>query len=85
MAVIDTDLAEIVGRVKVGPRPIHAYAVPWRNEFWTHPDGRGEFDVIHCDNIFEVDAERIQANVDTASICRRCPTKYPHECAGIGA
>lgn len=67
MAVIDTDLAEIVGRVKVGPRPIHAYAVPWRNEFWTHPDGRGEFDVIHCDNIFEVDAERIQANVDTAS------------------
>jgi len=63
VAVIDTDEMEIIGRTRVGPRPIHAYAVPWLNEFWTHPDGRAEFDVIHCDSIFEVDVERVKANV----------------------
>merc|ERR1711959_156121 len=66
VTVIDTDAMEIVGAVKVGPRPIHAYAVPWRNEFWTHPDGRAELDVIHCDDVFTTAAERIKANKDEA-------------------
>lgn len=66
VTVIDTDAMEIVGAVKVGPRPIHAYAVPWRNEFWTHPDGRAELDVIHCDDVFTTAAERIQANKEEA-------------------
>merc|ERR1711959_812189 len=66
VTVIDTDMMEIVGAVKVGPRPIHAYAVPWRNEFWTHPDGRAELDVIHCDDVFTTAAERIKANKEEA-------------------
>jgi len=66
VTVIDTDEMEIIGNVKVGPRPIHAYAVPWRNEFWTHPDGRAELDVIHCDDVFTTAAERIKANKDEA-------------------
>lgn len=66
VSVIDTDAMEIIGEVKVGPRPIHAYAVPWRNEFWTHIDGRAEFDVIHCDDIFNTAVERIAANVESA-------------------
>ena len=66
VSVIDTDAMEIIGEVKVGPRPIHAYAIPWRNEFWTHIDGRAEFDVIHCDDIFNTSVERLAANVESS-------------------
>lgn len=66
VSVIDTDAMEIIARVKVGPGPVHSYAVPWLQEFWTHPDARGEFDVISCANVTAVSAERITANVGEA-------------------
>lgn len=38
MWVIDCDTQEILSKVDTGDSPVHAYAIPSREEVWTHPD-----------------------------------------------
>eukprot|EP00884_Botryococcus_braunii_P002902 jgi/Botrbrau1/12612/Bobra.0169s0139.1 len=46
VTVIDTYNDTIVGRVEVGPNPVHIYGVNLTKEIWTHPDKSGDFYVI---------------------------------------
>lgn len=36
--VIDTDAQEVLSQVDTGDNPVHLYAIPSREEIWTHPD-----------------------------------------------
>lgn len=38
LVVIDCDEQEIISHVDVGFSPVHMYAIPSREEVWTHPD-----------------------------------------------
>jgi YVTN family beta-propeller protein len=44
--VIDTSTQDVLKQVDVGKSPVHIYAVPWRDEVWTHLDAEGTFDVF---------------------------------------
>lgn len=49
--VIDTDSMEVVQSVDLedGANVVHSYGVHWRDEFWSHSDGKAYFDTIHID------------------------------------
>ena len=43
--VIDTDAQEVLSMVDTGDNPVHLYAIPPREEIWTHPD-TGEWETF---------------------------------------
>ena len=43
--------AQVVGRVRVGPLPVHGYNIPQLGQFWAHSDIDGTFYIIPVDNI----------------------------------
>lgn len=49
--VIDTDSQTVISKPVTGVRPLHIYAVPGRDEVWTHLDGEGSFDVFHMSQV----------------------------------
>ncbi|CAK0787274.1 hypothetical protein CVIRNUC_010492 [Coccomyxa viridis] len=51
VTVIDTAAAVVVGRVRVGPLPVHGYNIPQLGQFWAHSDIDGTFYIIPVDNI----------------------------------
>eukprot|EP01023_Acetabularia_acetabulum_P005649 TRINITY_DN12314_c0_g1_i5.p2 TRINITY_DN12314_c0_g1~~TRINITY_DN12314_c0_g1_i5.p2 ORF type:complete len:515 (-),score=126.84 TRINITY_DN12314_c0_g1_i5:296-1840(-) len=67
VTVVDAENHKIVARVEVGPRPVHSYAVYEMNEYWTHPDSEGQFDVIKLGNFSSLHADGVEALVEDAN------------------
>lgn len=51
MVVIDCDSQEILSSIDTGDSPVHIYAIPSREEVWTHPDTNGTFDIVHMSDV----------------------------------
>ena len=66
MIVIDIDAIEIVSRLDTGDRPVHLYAVYFRNEVWAHADGNGTFDVLSIDDTSKLLKENFVAFAEEA-------------------
>lgn len=63
--VFDAAQRTLIASVPAGMRPVHSYAVYPLSEYWAHPDGDGEFDVIDIDGSLTVlEHDGIQAHVD---------------------
>jgi len=67
LLVIDTETAEIVDMVDMGDRPVHIYAVHYREEVWVHADDDGTFDILHLNDTSSLLVGEYQAFVSVAA------------------
>lgn len=61
---VETDGVELIDRVPMGARPVHVYAVFYRNEVWAHADEDGTFDVLAIDDTSQLLKEEFRAHVE---------------------
>ena len=52
-------LLQIVARVRVGGRPVHAYAVNQTSTVWTHSDAEGSFYLVPANNSQNLTVARV--------------------------
>jgi len=58
----DTDFQ--IAELPTGERPVHSYGIPRTQEFWTHPDGDGTFDVVKLKKWDDLHVPDIKAHID---------------------
>jgi len=63
VVVIDADSQEINTVVPMSAAPVHGYGVPMTEEFWSHSDGDGVFDVLDLETLDQLKHQDIIAHV----------------------
>mmetsp|Transcript_33814 Transcript_33814/g.47172 ORF Transcript_33814/g.47172 Transcript_33814/m.47172 type:complete len:263 (+) Transcript_33814:57-845(+) len=63
VVIINADSQEINSVVPMSAAPVHGYGVPMTEEFWSHSDGDGVFDVLDLERVDQLKHQDIIAHV----------------------